>query len=343
MIEHAELNRILAALPGQTIGLVGDLFLDRYLELSADLHELSIETGLEAYQVARIRNCPGALGTVISNLAALGVGRIVPLSVIGDDGLGFDLMQAVRQVPGVNEAHVLKCGTRSTPTYTKPLRPTPSGQWDEWHRLDIRSREPLTEQTTADVCRHLEQLFHDADGIIVLDQVPEADWGVVNADVRERLAALSKQDPSKLLYVDSRTHLRHFRFGVLKGNRHELAEAVGVDANDDQAVQGAAQQLTERTRQPVFCTLGELGLLVARPGAPQQRVAAYPVTGPVDIVGAGDSATAGLVTSLVAGADCVDAAEVANLIASITVQQLGTTGTASPQQVLDRWQECQTP
>ena len=58
MIKHAELNRILDALPRQTIGLVGDLFLDRYLEISADLHELSIETGLEAYQVARIRNCP---------------------------------------------------------------------------------------------------------------------------------------------------------------------------------------------------------------------------------------------------------------------------------------------
>jgi bifunctional ADP-heptose synthase (sugar kinase/adenylyltransferase) len=278
---------------------------------------------------------------VINNLAALEVGRIVPLSVIGDDGLGFDLMQAVGQVPGVDEASVLKCATRSTPTYTKPLRPSSTGQWNELNRLDIRSREPLTEEIAADVCRHLEELFHTADGIIVLDQVPETDWGVVNAAVRERLDALAKQDPAKLVYVDSRTNLKHFPFGVLKGNRHELAEAVGVDANDDQAVQDAAQRLTERTGQPVFCTLGERGLLVARPGKPPQRVGAYPVTGPVDIVGAGDSATAGLVTSLVAGANCVDAAEMANLIASITVQQLGTTGTASPQQVRDRWQECQ--
>ena len=200
----------------------------------------------------------------------------MPLSVIGDDGLGFDLMQAVGQVPGVDAAYVLKSSIRSTPTYTKPLRPTSTGQWNELNRLDIRSREPLTEETTADVCRHLEALFRTADGIIVLDQVPETDSGVVNAVVRERLHALSRQDPSKLLYVDSRSNLKHFAFGVLKGNRHELAEAIGVDANDDQAVQDAAQQLTERTGQPVFCTLGELGLLVARPGAPSDELALIP-------------------------------------------------------------------
>ena len=40
-----------------------------------------------------------------------------------------------------------------------------------------------------------------------------------------------------------------------------------------------------------------------------------------------------------AGADALAAASVANLVASITIQQIGTTGTASPRQVLDRWSE----
>jgi sugar/nucleoside kinase (ribokinase family) len=55
-------------------------------------------------------------------------------------------------------------------------------------------------------------------------------------------------------------------------------------------------------------------------------------------VGAGDSATAGIVSALLAGATRLEAAAVGNLVASITVQQLGTTGTASPAQVLARWQ-----
>ena len=87
--------------------------------------------------------------------------------------------------------------------------------------------------------------------------------------------------------------------------------------------------------------MGEQGILVTEPVQSPQLVPGIPVTGPVDIVGAGDAATSGIVTSLLAGATPFEAAAVGNLVASITVQQLGTTGTASPEQVRSRWQETQ--
>src|ERR1044072_5549279 len=99
VLSRDKLETILRTLPRLTIGLVGDLFLDRYLHLIADYRELSIETGLEAYQIERVRNSPGALGTVMNNLAALGVGLLVPVTAIGDDGHGYDLLKEVRQLP----------------------------------------------------------------------------------------------------------------------------------------------------------------------------------------------------------------------------------------------------
>jgi len=48
---------------------------------------------------------------------------------------------------------------------------------------------------------------------------------------------------------------------------------------------------------------------------------------------------AAIVTALCAGATPVEAAEIANLVASITIQQLGTTGTATREQVLARFRE----
>jgi sugar/nucleoside kinase (ribokinase family) len=48
-----------------------------------------------------------------------------------------------------------------------------------------------------------------------------------------------------------------------------------------------------------------------------------------------------MVSALLAGATPVEAATIGNLVASITVQQLGTTGTASQAQVLGRWHETQ--
>src|SRR6185312_6364615 len=89
------IDTILARLPSLTIGVVGDLFLDRYLDLDASLTEPSIETGLDAYQVVRVRSCPGAAGTIINNLVALGIGRVLPVSVLGDDGEGYELRQAL--------------------------------------------------------------------------------------------------------------------------------------------------------------------------------------------------------------------------------------------------------
>src|SRR5262245_691558 len=220
MLSLARLERFLAAFPRLTIGLVGDLFLDRYLHLVPGVHELSIETGLEAYQVERVRNSPGALGTVMNNLAALGVGLLVPVSVIGDDGHGYDLLREVRKLPA-DPANILCLPDRLTPTYTKPLRQVEDGSWQELNRLDVRTRALMSAVATEEVCRRVEQVFDTSDGLIVLDQLVDENCGVVNAAVRQTVEQLARRQPDKLVFVDSRRFLGCFSAGVLKGNRAE--------------------------------------------------------------------------------------------------------------------------
>ncbi|MGL4553860.1 MAG: PfkB family carbohydrate kinase, partial [Gemmataceae bacterium] len=55
--------------------------------------------------------------------------------------------------------------------------------------------------------------------------------------------------------------------------------------------------------------------------------------GPVDPVGAGDSTTAGILCALAAGLCLTDAAAFGCLVASVTVRKIGTTGTASPDEL----------
>src|SRR3712207_1405997 len=123
MLTDACLERILGSIPRLAVGVLGDLFLDRYLDIDAGLTEPSLETGLDAYQVVRVRPQPGAAGTVVNNLAALGVAHIYPLAVLGDDGEGYELRQALDQLPGVDRRWLLvaRDPSRRTPTYTKPL------------------------------------------------------------------------------------------------------------------------------------------------------------------------------------------------------------------------------
>jgi len=335
-----KLDAILRTLPRLTIGLVGDLFLDRYLQLVPGSVEFSIETELEAYQIERVRNSPGALGTVMNNLAALGVGLLVPVTAIGDDGHGFDLLREIRKLP-VDPAHILCLPDRLTPTYTKPMRQASDGSWQELNRLDVRTRGPLGEAAAAEVCRRVEEVFRTSDGLIVLDQLVDENRGVVNAAVRETVERLAQREPGKLIFVDSRRYLGRFAAGVLKGNRSEILAAAGAAADNDkdQAATKALASLSRKTDRAAFCTMGERGILVAQPNQEPKLIAGYPVSGPIDIVGAGDSATSGIVTALLAGASELEAAALGNLVASITIRQLGTTGTATPQQVRDRWQE----
>src|SRR5262245_15942843 len=107
MLTDVIIEQILSRLPAVRIGVLGDLFLDRYLDIDSRLTEPSLETGLDAYQVVRVRSQPGAAGTVINNLAALGVGRIVPVAIIGDDGEGYELRRSLATMPAVDPTHIL--------------------------------------------------------------------------------------------------------------------------------------------------------------------------------------------------------------------------------------------
>ncbi|MCD6308985.1 MAG: carbohydrate kinase, partial [Candidatus Latescibacteria bacterium] len=101
------------------ICILGDFFLDEYLEIDAALAEPSLETGRTAHQVVRVRTSPGAAGTVVSNLAALGAGAMHALGYTGDDGAGYDLARGLGNL-GCSTDRLFRVGGRVTPSYLKP-------------------------------------------------------------------------------------------------------------------------------------------------------------------------------------------------------------------------------
>jgi sugar/nucleoside kinase (ribokinase family) len=340
-LSDGRLEQILRRIPQLTIGVLGDLFLDRYLDIDAALTEPSIETGLDAYQVVRVRNYPGAAGTVLNNLAALGMKRVDLVTVVGDDGEWYELSQALDAL-GVSQCleWIYTSKARRTPTYVKPMLHQPGQPPRELNRLDVKNRTPLSgsDQEEAVLKALTYEVAPHSDALLVLDQVSEAECGVVTTRVRERLADLGRIYPDMLILTDSRERIGLCRNVWTKPNFAECRRAVA--GPDDPAT--CAVQLAQRTGRPVFCTLSECGIVVADPRHNPVRVAhvpAYPVSGPIDPVGAGDSTSAGIACALAAGASLEEAAAFGNLVASITIQQIGITGTATPEQVRQRWRE----
>ncbi len=339
-LTESKFDEILGKFPSLSIAVVGDLFLDRYLDLDSQLTEVSVETGLDAYQVVGDRCYPGAAGTVLNNLAELGVGRLEAVSVIGRDGGAYELLQALEAI-GVGSAGVIQSAQRMTPTYTKPMLSQADGPAVELNRIDIKNRSPQGAELDQLVIARIDEVFPDVDALVVMDQVDERNNGVVTDAVREHISQLGAEHPQKLIFADSRSQIRLYRNVVTKPNNAELLKSIGVSsqrAKDLECLTEAGRKLSGATGRAVYTTMGEAGILYIDEQE-ATHIPTVPVSGEIDIVGAGDSTTAGIVSSLCGGATPVTASEIGCLVASITIQQIGVTGTSSPEQLRARFLE----
>ncbi len=313
------------------LAVLGDFCLDRYLEIDAAHQEVSLETGLRVHKVISVRAQPGGAGTILNNLSALGVGEVYPVGFAGDDGEGFELYRALeRGLPGTHLNHFIRTDQRRTFTYCKPLLVEAGKPPVELNRLDIKNHTPTPGALQRLVLKHLEQLESVVDGIVVLDQVDLPESGVVTSRVLHYLNGLAKRRPELLVLADSRRGLQNYPPLAFKMNRAELERTCNRTGGAAiREVKTAAARLARINGQPVFITLAEKGIVGALPSGEVQHVAAFPVTGPIDIVGAGDAVSANVVAALVAGGTLLEALQLASAAACVVIHKLGTTGTAN--------------
>ena len=299
--------------PEVVITVLGDFCLDKYLYIDAKRDEESLETGLVAYQVTKKGLYPGAAGTVVNNLRALEV-QTLCVGVIGDDGEGYELLKALKNI-GADTSYMITDGTRCTSTYTKPMR-----DGVELNRLDFKNFEPMSSSTEQKLIENIYSAVSKSDAVIVLDQFIEENCNTVNAAIRGEIASIAKKRPNLIIYADSRAYIDLFSGIMVKCNRHEI--------KDD------GEAMFEKNKKPVFVTMGEEGSMVFDEGG-CHKIDAVKVEGPIDICGAGDACTSGIVLGMALGASPKTAAMLGSIISSITIKQIGITGTATRDQVLE--------
>lgn len=320
--------------PRLRLAVVGDFCLDRYLEIDPGKTETSLETGRPVHNVVKVRSQPGAAGTILNNLVALGIGEICAVGFAGEDGEGYELVRALEGKRGVNLEHFIRTPERCTFTYCKPLVQHPGQPPEELNRLDSKNWTPTPPALQTQLVDSVQFLAAQVDGMILLDQVDKTETGVINGKLLQAVRELAKHDPELPILADSRRGLRGYPPVIFKMNASEFGKLVGADGALNLAeIKEAAATLAKGRGRAMVVTLGDQGLLGAASDGTVEHVPALPVQGPIDPVGAGDAVTANLAAALAAGATVGEAITVANAAAWVVIHQLGTTGTASVERI----------
>jgi len=318
------------------IAVVGDFCLDRYLEIDPRRQETSLETGLPVHNVVNVRSSPGAAGTILNNLVALGIGKLYPVGLAGEDAEGRELCEGLARERGVSTAFFYRTEYRRTFCYTKPLVVHPGQPPVELNRLDFKNWTPtpgVVEGWLADAVR---QVASKVNAIIVLDQVDVPETGVITKRVRQALDEIAGERPDLFIIADSRRGLLGYPPLSYKMNARELAALREISPEAPlKVLKQVTGDLANHVGRPAFVTLAERGLIGAAPGEQPKHIPALPCRGPIDIVGAGDSVTANLAAAKAAGARLGEALELANAAASVVIHQVGTTGAASIEQLAE--------
>ena len=282
---------------GLHIGVIGDLALDAYWYADMTRAFLSRETPHFPRPVVDETYTCGAGANVADNVKSLGVGHVSVFSVLG----GYESQQ-------------------------------------EDARIDFENIAPLIEKLEHDLINAVKQSLPSLDAFIISDQLEVN--GIITSHVRDELNTFASTHPDKVFVVDSRSHIGAFEHMILKPNQQEAMRAGGCENDPGKATYAdlvnVIVKLHFRAKRPVFLTLGEDGVLVNAEGH-TWYCPAGPTHPPLDPVGAGDTFIAALSTTLAAGASCWEAGVIANLASSITVEKLNQTGTASPAEILARY------
>lgn len=336
MLSRERLEEALAAFGRVRVAVVGDFYLDRYVVGTAQ--EISREAPIPVVRVEQDVHSPGAAGNTALNVRALGA-RTYVVGVIGRDPAG-ETMRAELARLGVDASGLIGAADRHTPTYTKVYASSFHGQVQQVARFDRENTTGLSEETEAELVQRVARALKEMDAVVLQDQTEVAGTGVITQRVVQAAAARA----DRLSVGDSRNRLGGMvGVGVVVPNEYEATVAAGVHGGPgepitDDRVNQAGQILLERLgSEHVIVTRGGRGATLFSRGRTPVAVPTVPAEGPLDVTGAGDTMTAAVAVGMAAGLDAEEAAALGNLGAGVTVRKLGTTGTATPDELRAAW------
>ncbi|MCL6481432.1 MAG: bifunctional hydroxymethylpyrimidine kinase/phosphomethylpyrimidine kinase [Firmicutes bacterium] len=332
VLQH-RLARLLHALRGRRVGVLGDVMLDRFLWGTAT--RLSPEAAVPVVDFVQQSDCLGGAGNVAANLAALGA-RVELFGVVGNDEAGASLLRCVRGL-GLNTRGLLTDPDRPTTLKTRIV-----ARNQQVVRVDREVRTPLASALENRLIRGAQSALRRLDALVLSDY----DKGTVTENVADRvLEAAQRQGVPVFVKPKWKRQFAYRGATLVVCNRAEAGFLVARALEDEEALHQAGRALLAHFACPaVVITRGEQGMdvftqeergryhipAISRDLLSYRNVGESPLRHHsagrqvFDVTGAGDTVLATLALASAAGASVHEAAHLANLAAGIVVGKLGT-------------------
>ena len=284
--------------------VVGDVMLDRYWR--ADANRISPEAPVPVASIKDTHDRAGGAANVALNISSLG-SQATLLGVVGEDAEGVSLQTLLEQ----NNIHSRLIASDSVRTTSK-IRIVSRNQ--QLIRLDFDDK---AQKCNSEISKQFAEALGSASIVIF------SDYGKgVLSDAQSMIQMA--QDAGKRIIVDPKGNdfSIYKNASVITPNYSEFCAVVG-ECDSEQEIYDKAKKLCEVHKfEALLITRSEKGMtLVMRDGKvsnfPAQMREVY------DVTGAGDTVISAFAMSLAADNDFEQAAQVANIAASIVVGKFG--------------------
>ncbi|XHR30478.1 MAG: PfkB family carbohydrate kinase [Chthoniobacteraceae bacterium] len=328
----SEVAAVLDNISTSSVAVLGDFCLDVYWMIQCGAGEPSVETGLVTRPVHSHRYSPGGAGNVVMNLLALEVPKIHVFGVVGDDLFGRELHRLLDYPQVDRSGLIIQPQDWQTHVYAKPHL-----DGKESNRIDFGDFNQLSDELAELILQKLEAMLPNISVVLINHQVAGS---LHNSELfRTKLHALMLRFPAVCFIIDSRGYHEAYPSAVHKLNEAEVLKQSGRNLEPGEIISlndlvCHALALRTRWNAPLVVTRGPSGCLVVDGEEPKQ-IFGIQTLGKIDSVGAGDTFVSSLAAIVASGSNLSAAAFVANLAASVTVQKLFQTGTASPAEILE--------
>jgi rfaE bifunctional protein kinase chain/domain len=313
------MNRLLDLLPafsGKRIVVLGDLILDEYI--IGGPSRVSREAPIVILEFNRRTVLPGGGTAPASNIQSLGA-QAIQVGVIGADKAG-DELRAALAARGVDTRGLVVDPGRPTILKSRIVAEGPGRLQQQIARVDTLDRRPIAGDVENAVIGTLERELPHADALLISDyQSGTVSPAVV--DAARRVAART----GALITVDAQGDFAKFQgVTIFRCNDREAESALHTDLRGEDAFADGLRRLrAELGTQGVVVTRGGEGMSILDRQDHYHHIPVSNSAEVFDVTGAGDTVIAVLTLALIAGADLLDAARLANYGAGIVVQKLG--------------------